>query len=53
MAAVKKEKKDYSEKTLFQLADLFKIFGDSTRIKILFALTSAKKTWESLWTHLQ
>ena len=43
MAAVKKEKKSYSEKTLFQLADLFKIFGDSTRIKILFALTSGEK----------
>ena len=43
MAAVKKEKKAYSEKTLFQLADLFKIFGDSTRIKILFALTSGEK----------
>ncbi|MCR5723679.1 MAG: metalloregulator ArsR/SmtB family transcription factor [Treponema sp.] len=26
------------EDTLFDLAELFKIFGDSTRIKILFAL---------------
>lgn len=27
---------------LFDLADLFKIFGDSTRIKILFALLEKK-----------
>ena len=26
------------DETLYQLADIFKIFGDSTRIKILFAL---------------
>ena len=26
------------EKMLFNLADLFKVFGDSTRIKILYAL---------------
>ena len=26
------------EDTLFDLAELFKIFGDSSRIKILFAL---------------
>ena len=26
------------EKTLYELSDLFKIFGDSTRMKILFAL---------------
>jgi len=43
MVAVKKTKKEYSEKTLFQLADLFKIFGDSTRIKILFELTGGEK----------
>jgi len=28
-----------SEETLYDLAELFKIFGDSTRIKILYALS--------------
>ena len=28
-----------AEETLFDLAELFKIFGDSTRIKILYVLT--------------
>lgn len=28
----------YSEDDLYTLADLFKVFGDSTRIKILFVL---------------
>lgn len=30
------------EDTLFDLAELFKIFGDSTRIKILFSLLENK-----------
>ncbi len=30
------------EENLFDLADLFKIFGDSTRVKILCALSSAE-----------
>lgn len=30
------------EETLYELADLFKIFGDSTRIKILWALNEAE-----------
>lgn len=30
------------EETLFDLAELFKIFGDSTRIKILYALFEAE-----------
>ena len=34
----KKKKKMPDEDTLFDLAELFKIFGDSTRIKILFVL---------------
>ena len=29
---------NYSEDDLYTLADLFKVFGDSTRIKILFVL---------------
>lgn len=28
-----------TEEALYELADLFKIFGDTTRIKILFALS--------------
>lgn len=31
-------KKMPEEETLFQLADFFKVFGDSTRIRILYAL---------------
>lgn len=31
-------KKKMSETMLYDLADLFKLFGDSTRIKILYAL---------------
>ena len=30
------------EEVLYDLAELFKVFGDSTRIKILFALESAE-----------
>lgn len=31
-------KKQPSEESLYDLAELFKMFGDSTRVKILFAL---------------
>lgn len=31
------------EKELYELAELFKIFGDSTRIKILYALFNGEK----------
>ena len=31
-----------AEETLFDLAELFKVFGDSTRIKILYALFEAE-----------
>jgi len=31
-----------SEENLYELADLFKVFGDSTRIKILWALVEAE-----------
>lgn len=30
------------EEELYELADLFKIFGDSTRIKILYALSESE-----------
>ena len=31
-----------AEETLFDLAELFKIFGDSTRVKILYALLESE-----------
>ncbi len=31
------------EETLYDLAELFKVFGDSTRIKILFCLFDAER----------
>lgn len=33
-----------SESTLFEMADLFKNFSDSTRIKILYALLNKERT---------
>lgn len=36
------------EDTLFDLAELFKIFGDSSRIKILFALLQQELTVTSI-----
>ncbi len=39
---VEKRKSEMPEgETLYELADFFKIFGDSTRINILFAIDSA------------
>ena len=35
-------KKMADENTLFDLAELFKIFGDSTRVKILYALSASE-----------
>ena len=32
-----------AEETLFDLAELFKIFGDSTRIKILYFFTAPQE----------
>ena len=36
------EKKDIEETELYDLAELFKVFGDSTRIRILFELFEAE-----------
>ncbi|HHY90789.1 MAG TPA: winged helix-turn-helix transcriptional regulator [Clostridiales bacterium] len=36
------KKKMPQEETLYDLAELFKVFGDSTRIKILWALDEAE-----------
>lgn len=40
-ASVKKEEID--EKLMMAIAELFKVFGDSTRIKILYALLDSEK----------
>lgn len=40
LALVKKSMPDETE--LYDLAELFKVFGDSTRIRILFVLSSAE-----------
>lgn len=36
--------KDVDEEELIELADLFKMFGDSTRIKILYDLSDGEKS---------
>ena len=33
------------DEVLYDLAELFKIFGDSTRVKILYALLEAEELW--------
>ncbi|MDR3283698.1 MAG: metalloregulator ArsR/SmtB family transcription factor [Treponema sp.] len=42
-----------SEEILFDLADLFKIFGDTTRIKILFALLESEQCVSDIATRLE
>ncbi len=42
-----------AEEILYDLADFFKIFGDSTRIKILYALSSAEMCVQDLTTLLE
>ncbi len=36
------------DETLYELADFFKVFGDSTRIKILYALFSSEMCVQDL-----
>ena len=38
------------DEVLYELADLFRVFGDSTRIKILYALTTASCACRTLQT---
>ena len=38
----KKEKEIPDLEVLFDLADLFKVFGDSTRIRIMFAISDMR-----------
>lgn len=40
------------ENTLIDLAELFKIFGDSTRIKILFLLSQGERSVNQIATDL-
>ena len=40
------------ENTLIDLAELFKIFGDSTRIKILFLLSQGERSVNEIATDL-
>lgn len=40
------------EETLFDLAELFKIFGDSSRIKILFSLLNCELAVNEITTQL-
>lgn len=45
---MEKRKEEYEEDTLYDLADLFRIFGDSTRIKILFYLRGREASVHSI-----
>ena len=37
------EKQTPESEVLFELADLFKVFGDSTRLRIMYALSEGEK----------
>ncbi|MBO4494809.1 MAG: winged helix-turn-helix transcriptional regulator [Clostridiales bacterium] len=37
------DKKDKVDETLYDLADLFKVFGDSTRLRILYELMDGER----------
>lgn len=41
------------DERLYELADFFKVFGDSTRIKILYALFSSERCVQDLTEILQ
>lgn len=40
------------EKMIFELAELFKVFGDSTRIRILYSLLESEKNVTEISTEL-
>lgn len=44
--------KKITEETIYELADIFKIFGDSTRIRILYALNEEEKCVSQLTEEL-
>ena len=43
MKKEKMEKQTPESEVLFELADLFKVFGDSTRLRIMYALSEDEK----------
>ena len=42
------EKQIPDPEVLFELADLFKVFGDSTRLRIMYALSGEEKNVQSI-----
>ena len=42
MAVAKKQESRYDREAIYDVAELFKIFGDSTRIRILFVLSDSE-----------
>ena len=44
---------DLTEEKLVELAELFKVFGDSTRIRILYALTGGEKNVSDICADLE
>ena len=36
---------ELDEEALFEMAELFKVFGDSTRIRILYAMFDKARSW--------
>ena len=46
------QKRELSEEVLFEVSDLFKVFADSTRTKILFFLDEGAHTVSEIATHL-
>lgn len=47
-----KKKKQITVETLFQLSELFKFFGDSTRIRIIERLLSGETSVSDIAAHL-
>lgn len=47
-----KSLKNISDNDLFDLADLFKVFSDSTRIRILYSLFDSKKNVNTISNEL-
>lgn len=43
----------YSEESLYDLAEFFKVFSDATRIKILFSLTKKEMSVTEIWQTLE
>lgn len=50
---MEKEVLGYKEDDLYDLAEFFKVFSDTTRIKILFALTKKEMSVTEIWQTLE